>query len=228
MPTWFYLFINLKNKKMARIKKGILGGFAGKVGTVIGSNWKGVDYIRSLPKASSKPATLLQTDQRLRFAAVMGFLRPIGALINKGYRGVTGARTPMNAAMSYHVKNALTGISPDFVMDYSKVVFSKGDIAGAWAPEADSVSAAQLTFSWQNNSGTGLAEEDDEAILLVYNSEKNQYVFLETGETRITGTVNLLLPSDFSGDEVDCWISFKAVTSKRMATSVYIGKAVVS
>ena len=34
---------------MATIKKGILGGVSGKVGNVVGGNWKGVDYLRSLP-----------------------------------------------------------------------------------------------------------------------------------------------------------------------------------
>lgn len=35
---------------MAKIKKGILGGFSGKVETVVGVNWRGKDIISSLPK----------------------------------------------------------------------------------------------------------------------------------------------------------------------------------
>ncbi len=35
---------------MAEIKKGILGGFSGKVGTVVGVNWRGKDIIRSYQK----------------------------------------------------------------------------------------------------------------------------------------------------------------------------------
>jgi len=34
---------------MGTIKKGILGGFSGKVGTVIGGVWKGIEYMRSIP-----------------------------------------------------------------------------------------------------------------------------------------------------------------------------------
>ena len=34
---------------MAEIKKGILGGFSGKVGPVVGANWRGKDIIRSTP-----------------------------------------------------------------------------------------------------------------------------------------------------------------------------------
>ena len=30
---------------MAEIKKGILGGFSGKVGTVVGANWRGTNIL---------------------------------------------------------------------------------------------------------------------------------------------------------------------------------------
>ena len=32
---------------MGRIEKGILGGFSGTVGTVVGGTWKGIAYMRS-------------------------------------------------------------------------------------------------------------------------------------------------------------------------------------
>ncbi len=32
---------------MGTISKGILGGFSGTVGTVIGGSWKGIEYMRS-------------------------------------------------------------------------------------------------------------------------------------------------------------------------------------
>ena len=34
----------LNQKNMGTISKGILGGFSGTVGTVIGGSWKGIDY----------------------------------------------------------------------------------------------------------------------------------------------------------------------------------------
>ena len=42
---------------MGTISKGILGGFSGKVGTVIGGNWKGIDYMRSKAASVSNPRT---------------------------------------------------------------------------------------------------------------------------------------------------------------------------
>jgi len=36
---------------MGKISKGILGGFSGTVGAVIGATWKGVSYMRSQSSA---------------------------------------------------------------------------------------------------------------------------------------------------------------------------------
>ena len=39
---------------MGKIKQGILGGFRGKVGTVVGSCWNGVFYMKALPQSYKK------------------------------------------------------------------------------------------------------------------------------------------------------------------------------
>lgn len=49
---------------MARFLKGINGAYSGKVGSVIGSNWRGVDYVRSLSRISKKKISDAQLEQR--------------------------------------------------------------------------------------------------------------------------------------------------------------------
>ena len=39
---------------MGKIKQGILGGFSGKVGTVVGSYWNGIFYMKALPQSKRK------------------------------------------------------------------------------------------------------------------------------------------------------------------------------
>ncbi len=39
---------------MGKIKQGILGGFRGKVGTVVGSYWNGIFYMKALPQSYKK------------------------------------------------------------------------------------------------------------------------------------------------------------------------------
>ena len=52
---------------MGKIKQGILGGFKGKVGTVIGSSWNGIAYMRGLAQSVKNPKTAAQLQQRAYF-----------------------------------------------------------------------------------------------------------------------------------------------------------------
>ena len=123
---------------MGKLKKGILGGFSGKVGNVVGASWKGIDYIRSLPASVKNPRTQGQVAQRTKFSTTMEFLRPLNQLINEGFRSAsTGKLTAMNAAMSYNVKNAVKGELPDFEMDFERVLFSRGSLVGAATASAN-------------------------------------------------------------------------------------------
>ncbi|MDD2265168.1 MAG: DUF6266 family protein, partial [Bacteroidales bacterium] len=45
---------------MGTIKQGILGGFSGKVGNIVGASWRGIDYIRSMPASVRNPRTVAQ------------------------------------------------------------------------------------------------------------------------------------------------------------------------
>lgn len=55
---------------MARIKSGVLGGFSGTITNVVGSSWKGIDVIRSLPLSVANPKTAAQQAWRKHFADI--------------------------------------------------------------------------------------------------------------------------------------------------------------
>ena len=60
---------------MGIIRQGANGGYSGKVGSTVGSSWKGIDYIKALPKKSSKPATQAQLEQQAKFKLANGTSR---------------------------------------------------------------------------------------------------------------------------------------------------------
>ena len=68
---------------MASFQKGILGGFSGKVGTVVGGNWKGIDYMRSKGVNGNKNPTLSQLTQQAKFKLGIIFLRRMGARMTR-------------------------------------------------------------------------------------------------------------------------------------------------
>ena len=63
---------------MGTIEKGYMGGFRGKLGTAVGSKWKGKSVIKSRPpRKSTAPPSPLQVQQQAKFALIIVFLRPL-------------------------------------------------------------------------------------------------------------------------------------------------------
>ena len=61
---------------MGTIKTGILGGFNDTVGTVVGSNWKGISTMRARPKGRRSSFSSAQLEQKAKFALMNNFLQP--------------------------------------------------------------------------------------------------------------------------------------------------------
>ena len=59
---------------MGKIKQGILGGFKGKVGTVIGASWNGIAYMRGLAQSVKNPKMAAQLQQRAYFKDLQGLV----------------------------------------------------------------------------------------------------------------------------------------------------------
>lgn len=212
---------------MARYQKGILGVFSGKVGTVVGSSWRGIDYMRSLPKKTTKTATQAQTDQRYKFGLVNNFFKSISSLIDIGYQSLAGNQTPMNVAVAYHLKEAVMGTSPDFDIDLTKVVISRGELLSPWLPAASVSTAGEIDFNWTDNSGPNLASADDLVVILVYNPSTKEYVFFENAALRADAQITLAMPASFSGAVVHSWMTYFAADRKSVSTSVYLGTVTI-
>ena len=64
---------------MGKIKQGILGGFKGKVGTVIGASWNGIAYMKGLPQSQKDPKTAAQMAQRAFFKEIQDLVGQLSA-----------------------------------------------------------------------------------------------------------------------------------------------------
>lgn len=213
---------------MGKYKKGILGAFSGKIGTVVGSSWKGIEYMRSLPRPSTKAATDQQMIQRAKFALVSAFFRSASALINMGYQSLAQGKSGYNVATSDFIADAIIGTYPDFEIDFSKVLFSKGTLTGAYGVNAVSESGS-VKVSWDDNSNSGTAKASDQIVILVYNPDKGQFVYdINTGALRSAAEDTLLMPVEFLGDTVEVWVAFMTPDKKIFSTSMYVGQVLIA
>lgn len=213
---------------MGKIEQGILGGFSGKVGNVVGGNWKGIDYMRVKPSNVENPKTEGQMDQRSKFVTVLRFLQPLTDFLRIGFAGFANKMTEFNSAMSYNLNNAVSGTYPDYNVDYANALISKGNRKDALNPSADSSVAGQVEFTWDDNSGEVNAATTDEAMLVAYNPDKKDAQFATAAATRDAGTANLTVPDVYSGDTVHAFIAFKDPETNKVSNSVYVGSVTVA
>ena len=204
---------------MGTIKKGILGGFSGKVGTVIGSSWNSISYMRSLTDGYTDAKTEKQVCQRGRFVSSVRFLKTITPYLRIGYKDRAAGQSAYSAAMSYVLKNAVNGCGAEATVDFQEAMVSRGSLLMA---EAAAVEAAggKLSFTWTDNSGNGNAAADDVAMVLAFNKVKSEAVYdLEAG-ARTDGAAELTLPAGWGDDALAVYLSFRSVTGKAVSNSI--------
>lgn len=207
---------------MGRIKKGILGGFSGKVGAVVGASWRGIDYMRSLPETSNKPATKAQLAQQNKMALFRGFLLGLDDIIERCFQNIK-KYTPMNDALSYNMLNAITGVYPEQSIAFDQLLFSKGELLGSWQPKAFSTISNAIDFTWENGNFTPMRLADDQVTVVVYDPIAKQFCKLENASLRSEKMARLILPDTFKGHAVHCYISFYSENRKIAATNEYLG-----
>lgn len=209
---------------MGTFSKGILGGFSGKVGNVVGARWRGKDIMRSLPQRGTYLPIQAQLDQRDRFKTAILFLTPIKDIVSAYFGKQQGDKSTFNLATGYHIKYALL---PDaiegYVIDYPKVLIGKGDLRGLSNGSVTPAAAQQLTIAWDDNSGQGNAAATDELVVVVYCEALDLFETANPAGTRDVVTVQMPLPAYWAGQEVRVWATFVTADQKLAATSTYLG-----
>ena len=204
---------------MGTINQGILGGFSGKVGSIVGFRWKSKYYIRARAAKVSNPRTPKQQEQRGKFATAFNFLKNIKPFIRIGYKEFTRERSAFNSAMSYMLKRAVTGDGKDVKIDFDRVLVSTGSLMPVFEGTATQ-DRDKMYFDWQDNSGMGNAESADIAMLLVYNKDKETAVHDTEAALRSDRHAELSLPNDWEGDELVAYLSFCSADGSCVSNSI--------
>ena len=209
---------------MARLNRGPNGPFSGKAGSVIGSSWRGIYYIKGLQKKITKERSPLQIEQQNKFALAVKFLMPVKSIVDMGFSRINpGGATGYNMAISHMVQHCIKGTSPDLEIDYSSVIFcTKGRLS---TPEQICMELndmkLKLTWSIDNDIYSYI---DDKVRFLIYQPGLNQYDTNPEGIIRGNGEVEIGLDPD-CGDTVHVYMYMVSdrYTKRKWSNSVYVG-----
>lgn len=170
---------------MGTINQGILGGFRGKVGNVVGFFWKGQAVMRSLAGSVANPRTPAQRAFRSRFALAGSFTRLFTNIVNAtislptSYSSTAKRSSRINVMMKRVLpavqSNSMDDYQPiGYNVDYSRVILqeAEGDyylINPADIAVAFDSSTRALNVTWRDNSSADqtIASTDIVSIVVV-------------------------------------------------------------
>ena len=215
---------------MGKLNQGILGGFSGAVGTVVGStNRKGEDIIRAKSKKARPASTAGQVKQQTKFALVTGFMQGVNPVLNAGLKNAARAEniSPYNYACRHALNNALTGTDQDPELDYANVLLSQGALSripGVTAVLVDN----EVEFGWGDLLAGQKGDPTDTVCLVVYNATNRELSF-SAEAARAAKTATVPAPYGTTGDTLLFYLFFRSASDPRLvSTSQFLGSAEIA
>lgn len=203
---------------MGVIKRGILGGVSGSVGSVVGTSWKGIAVLKSKPLSVANPRTTAQVEQRdkmslivlLSQAILASWIKPLWDRFAQGMSGYN-----------------------DFVSKNIQYIDPVTQIATTW--NQIKMSIGKLTPTETTSTGVGVGDNailvefpttstgnqasTDECFVMVIVNDFDR-VYVNSGNTRASGSQLISIGDPLvSGDEVYVYSAFKSRDGRLVSNS---------
>jgi len=111
---------------MAILKNGLFGTFSGKVGNIIGYEYKGQQCIRRMPAKSKKQPSPAMAEQQKKFAFAAGFIKTLSPLLNSlpDKKRLSCARSTL--AQGRIIRSCLLAEGDVYRINYERVLLCEG------------------------------------------------------------------------------------------------------
>lgn len=209
---------------MGKNYQGINGNWSGKIGPTIGRQKNGRTITAIYQPIVQNPKTAKQIKARKYFSIITETFRTMGGWADVMTKGLRKYGTAWSNLLFINMDyaNTIGGSAPDYSVLYDHLELSRGNLLMAASPNAV-IDSNALVVSWNDNTDDLAAFSNDIACLAVHNSVKGQWIYTLSGGDRKNREARLTLPSIWSGDSVDCYISFRKKEGDMVSPSEYLG-----
>ena len=212
---------------MGRLTGGPYYDLIGRTGNNVGRRVGGKNLFYMRPHKSNRPPSPAQLAVLERMGMMSSWLSWVSPMIDVGFQVHDQNESAMNAAVSYNIKNAITGVAPMQTINYPKVLFSRGRISPPANAEVATVEVARLDISWTDGCENGIGALTDKANIIVYNPVKDYFAVVADAAPRSAMSYDMLLPGSFSQDNVHMYMHFVSADGKSVGNTYYLGATIV-
>lgn len=192
---------------MGKVQVGILDGFVGKVGTVVGSFWKGLPVMRAYKRSTRDANTTAQQLIRTRFAAITSLASAFLYAIRLGFKQVARSRK-MTEGDIFVKKNWACVHADDpgaATVDYTELVVAEGSLPEVLFGNASFAEPLQVAVPMTDTTGVIGADAHDKVYLFVYSPEAGAGIISDGRNTRADESAAVNVPAYWNGHRVHVW-----------------------
>lgn len=207
---------------MGKIPQGILGGVSGKVGSVVGGGWKGINYLRSKPLSVANPRTVAQVAQRDKMTYMVALAQVwLAVLVKPLWDRFAQKMSGYNDFVSKNISNVAD--NGEGLTDYSLLVLSKGKIEPT-TPNEPTISAPATTvnITWPTTTTGQQSASDIAYVGIIYNNPLGDTFFQANGVARSVGTMAVPIDMENSGYDAHIYLSFKSADGRNVSGTGYV------
>jgi len=190
---------------MGKIDQGILGGFSGKVGPVVGYIRKGYAGMRAYRRHRG-PSTVEQQRTQLKFKELTKLANPFAPAYMSGLgkfaKGKDVSRYNAFIEKNFAAVTATPGLTT--TVDYSKMILSEGKLPPVLFSRPDFTTPNTVSATFQNMLEVDGTSGQDQVFLFAYCTSLEMGVMSVPTE-RSTGRISVTTPAAWNGLEVHVW-----------------------
>lgn len=227
---------------MATSTNGFTGGFSGRLGNVIGYEWRGKMCVRSMPSHYRDAQTPRQLAHRALFKATVGFATKARHIIDKGLRqaSLNAQMTEVNYFMRINKRclslaEAATAEAQNapqptptatLDVDYEHLLIADGPVAPVAFHTPVMTDDTTIRVAFDKNPLHRAVKQEDCVYLAAYCPELGDFD-ISAACYRHSGVAEIRLHPYWAGREIHLW-GFVVDTAGRASLSQYLAHAPLS
>ena len=217
---------------MGKVQMGILDGFVGKVGTVVGSFWKGKPVMRAYKRQISDADSEAQQLVRTRFGAINSLAGAFHSAIILGFKEVAKRKkwTEGDIFINENWGCVHADTPGAATVDYTELVIAKGHLPEAQFGAASFADPLTVEVPMTDSSGVIGADPRDKVYLFVYSPEAGAGMLGDV-KVRADESIACTVPAYWNGHRVQVYgfaIGAGPDNAGVISNSRYLGAGTIS